>query len=84
MFELMDTQTQIIPLYTGDISSTMKASEILLSSGIYAPGIRPPTVPKNKCRIRMSLMATHSEEHIDRAMESFREMRKKGLMTKHK
>ena len=76
---IMDTKTQIIPVFTGDISSTMKASEILLEKGIFAPGIRPPTVPKNKCRIRLSLMSTHTEEHIDKAIEIFRSLKDEGI-----
>ena len=70
-FNIMDTETQIIPILTEDASLTMKASEFLLKNGIFAPGIRPPTVPKNKCRIRTSIMATHTDEHIDRAIEVF-------------
>ncbi|MBU1061521.1 MAG: 8-amino-7-oxononanoate synthase [Candidatus Omnitrophica bacterium] len=81
-FDIMDTKTQIIPVSTGDISSTMKASESLLNNGIYAPGIRPPTVPKNKCRIRVSLMATHSNDHIDRAIETFGKLKLKSKKAK--
>ncbi len=74
-FDIMDTKTQIIPVWIGDASSTMEASEILLKNNIFAPGIRPPTVAKTKCRIRTSLMATHTQEHIDRAIEAFRRIR---------
>ncbi len=71
---IMDTRTQIIPVCTENISSTMKASKVLLGRGIFAPGIRPPTVPKNKCRIRLSLMSVHTDEHIDKAIEAFRSL----------
>ncbi len=77
---IMDTKTQIIPVFTGDISSTMKASGVLLEKGIFAPGIRPPTVPKNKCRIRLSLMSTHTEGHIDKAIEVFRSLKNEGIL----
>jgi len=69
--DIMDTKTQIIPVHIGDIQSTMDAARVLFENGIFAPGIRPPTVPKNKCRIRTSLMATHSEEHLDKIIEVF-------------
>jgi len=78
-FDIMDTKTQIIPIYTGDVPSTMKAAELLLNMGIFAPGIRPPTVPKNKCRIRTSLMATHTAAHIDKAIEAFRQIKAQHL-----
>lgn len=74
-FDIMEAKTQIIPVRTGDVRSTMKAAEILLDRGIFAPGIRPPTVPKAKCRIRTSIMATHTKEHIDRAIEAFRRIK---------
>lgn len=74
-FDIVDTDTQIIPVYTGDISSTMAASEFLFRNGVFAPGIRPPTVPSNKCRIRISLMATHTSEQLDRVIDVFRGLR---------
>jgi len=73
-FDTMGSETQIIPILTGDISSTMRSAERLFKMGIFAPGVRPPTVPKNKCRIRTSLMATHTDEHIDRAIKAFKEL----------
>lgn len=78
-FNIMDTKMQIIPICTGDASSTMKASGFLLKNGIFAPGIRPPTVPKTSCRIRTSLMATHTEEHIDRVIDVFRRIKNEGV-----
>jgi len=78
-FDIMDTKTQIIPVCIGEADLTMKASEALLNNNIFAPGIRPPTVPKAKCRIRTSLMATHTEEHIDRAIEAFRSIKHEGV-----
>lgn len=73
-FDVMESETQIIPIYTGTIEATMTASRILHEEGIFAPGIRPPTVSKNKCRIRASLMATHTEEHIERSINAFKRL----------
>ncbi len=78
-FDIMDTKTQIIPVWVGEASNTMKIAEFLLKNNIFAPGIRPPTVAKSKCRIRTSLMATHTEEHIDNAIEIFRRIKNEGL-----
>ncbi len=44
----LDSKTQIIPICIGDASAAMKASEFLLKNGIFAPGIRPPTVPRHR------------------------------------
>ena len=79
-FDTMGSETQIIPVLTGDISCTMRSAERLFEMGVFAPGVRPPTVPKNKSRIRTSIMATHTDEHIDRVIEAFKKLRK-GTVT---
>ena len=77
--DIMDTQTQIIPIRTTDLSSTMKAAEFLFNEGIFAPGIRPPTVAKTKCRIRASLIATHTKEQIERVIDVLKKAKDKGF-----
>ena len=74
-FNIMGSETQIVPIYIKDAPVTMKTAEFLFKNGIFAPGIRPPTVPKAKCRIRTSLMATHTEEHIDNVVGVFRRLK---------
>lgn len=76
---IMETESQIIPIRTQDAHLTMRAAEFLLENGIFAPGIRPPTVPKAKCRIRASMMATHTEEHIGKAIEVFKRGKDAGI-----
>nr|MBL0699926.1 pyridoxal phosphate-dependent aminotransferase family protein [Desulfobacterales bacterium] len=65
--------TPIIPIIIGDADRTMKFADALLQKGVYAPGIRPPTVPENQSRIRVSLMSSHTEDQIDRALSVFEE-----------
>ncbi|MBU1932391.1 MAG: 8-amino-7-oxononanoate synthase [Candidatus Omnitrophica bacterium] len=74
-FDTMESETQIIPVLTGDVSNTMRTAERLFEMGVFAPGVRPPTVPKNKCRIRVSIMATHKDAHIDKVIDSFRRLK---------
>lgn len=71
-----DSQSQILPLIIGDAGACMKLSEELLSRGIFAQGIRPPTVPQGTSRLRITVMATHTDEHIRRALEAFEELRR--------
>ena len=61
--------TQIIPVLTGDAESTMRFSEVLLEEGILLQGIRPPTVPAGACRLRCTVMASHSRQDLDWAAE---------------
>ncbi len=62
------SETQIIPLMIGSTEETMEAADELLRLGVFAQGIRPPTVPEGKGRIRTSLMASHSEQDITEAL----------------
>ena len=66
---------QIVPVRIGDAAGTMELCERLLEGGIFAQGIRPPTVPPGTSRIRFTLLATHTEEHIERALSAVQESR---------
>ncbi|MEE3716027.1 8-amino-7-oxononanoate synthase [Tumidithrix elongata RA019] len=57
-----DLASQIIALKVGDTEQTLKVAEYLKQQGIFAPAIRPPTVPT--ARIRLTLMATHTTAQI--------------------
>jgi 8-amino-7-oxononanoate synthase len=72
-YSLGNGSSQILPLIVGDAGACMKMSEYLLSRGVFAQGIRPPTVPPGTSRLRITLMATHSPEQIKRALELFHE-----------
>jgi 8-amino-7-oxononanoate synthase len=69
-FDTLDSQSPIIPLLVGDTDAACSLSEALLAHGIYAPAIRPPTVPAGTSRIRMSVTAGHRPEQIDYALEA--------------
>jgi len=58
------SRTQIVPLRVGEAGLTMELSERLLERGVFAQGIRPPTVPEGSSRLRFSVMATHSEDEL--------------------
>lgn len=57
-------RSPIIPLIVGEEGKTSALSEGLKSRGYWVNGIRPPTVPEGTSRLRITLMATHSEEDI--------------------
>ncbi|HXR31844.1 MAG TPA: 8-amino-7-oxononanoate synthase [Solirubrobacterales bacterium] len=61
------SQTQIVPLEVGDAELTMALCERLLERGIFAQGIRPPTVPEGSSRLRFTVMATHGAEQLQDA-----------------
>jgi len=64
-----------VPLVVGDAAATMSLSAALLARGIFVQGIRPPTVPPGTSRLRFTLMATHTDEHVDRALAALAAVR---------
>jgi len=72
------SETPIVPVLIGDSGKTLKAAERIYELGIYATGIRPPTVAEGRARIRMTLMATHTEKDIDQAIEIFGRLKDEG------
>jgi glycine C-acetyltransferase/8-amino-7-oxononanoate synthase len=70
-FEVPDGDSQILPVLIGDNDRTMQLSAKLLARGVFVQGIRPPTVPQGTARLRLTPMATHRPEHIERAIHAF-------------
>jgi glycine C-acetyltransferase/8-amino-7-oxononanoate synthase len=62
-----DSETQIIPLEVGEAERTMELCELVLGRGVFAQGIRPPTVPEGSSRLRFTVMATHRAGELERA-----------------
>jgi 8-amino-7-oxononanoate synthase len=61
------SSTQIVPVEVGETGSTMELCERALERGVFAQGIRPPTVPEGTSRLRFTVMATHGVEELQRA-----------------
>lgn len=67
-FDTMKSETQIIPILIKDNLKTMELSQSLFNQGLFAVGIRPPSVPLDTSRIRLSVMATHTKKDMDQAL----------------
>lgn len=63
-WQLMPSETAVQPLLVGGNHAVVKVSEFLQQHQILVPAIRPPTVPKNTARLRISLSAAHSEADV--------------------
>jgi 8-amino-7-oxononanoate synthase len=76
-FQLPPLPSHIVPLRVrgGDPRLAMDTSEALLARGIFAQGIRPPTVPSGSARLRFALMATHTPAQLDLALTALAELR---------
>ncbi|MFN8216968.1 MAG: 8-amino-7-oxononanoate synthase [Solirubrobacterales bacterium] len=61
------SSTQIVPVEVGAAETTMALCEEALAAGVFAQGVRPPTVPEGSSRLRFTVMATHGTEELERA-----------------
>ncbi|WP_432800275.1 aminotransferase class I/II-fold pyridoxal phosphate-dependent enzyme [Poriferisphaera sp. WC338] len=66
--------TPIIPLILGDAAAAIQAAKSLLDHGFYAPAIRPPTVAPGSERVRISLRADLSDDHLNRLIQAIEEL----------
>lgn len=62
---LLDSDSPIQPLVIGEDQMAMDISELLREQGIWVSAIRPPTVPQNTARLRMTITAEHTTKMID-------------------
>lgn len=65
---VLDSDSQIVPVWTGTPEAARALSMQLSARGIDAPAIRPPTVPPGECRLRLSFTLSHGEADIDRLL----------------
>jgi len=73
-FSIGNGTTHIVPIMTGTAETTMQFSAQLLEEGLFVQGIRPPTVPAGACRLRCTVMATHTVEDLTEAVEKISEV----------
>ena len=62
--------TQIVPVLVGEAEAALALSRELEERGVLAVAIRPPTVPPGTSRVRFSLMATHDDADLERALDA--------------
>jgi glycine C-acetyltransferase/8-amino-7-oxononanoate synthase len=70
-FRMTPTVSPILPILIGDAAKALAFAEQLLAHGVYAPAIRPPTVPDKTSRIRVTVTSEHTPEQIDEALRTF-------------
>jgi 8-amino-7-oxononanoate synthase len=63
---MLPSRTAIQPLMIGDNSCVLQLAERCRQQGFWLSAIRPPTVPAGKARLRITLTALHTTEHIER------------------
>jgi 8-amino-7-oxononanoate synthase len=70
-YDIGMSETPIIPILIGDLGEMIVLWKSLFDAGIFTNPVIPPAVPENSCRLRISMMATHTNEQIDFVLDAF-------------
>ncbi len=73
------TVSQIVPLVVGEARRALELSGALAERGIWAPAIRPPSVPAGAARLRISLSFAHDDAMVERLVNALNEVRGAAL-----
>jgi 8-amino-7-oxononanoate synthase len=72
-FELLSQAGPIIPILLGPADKALTLGQALLERGVFAPAIRPPTVPEGSSRLRLAVSAAHEESDMHLAARALSE-----------
>ncbi len=83
-FDIGSSSTHIIPLMIGSSEAAVRVSEELFVQGFFVAAIRPPTVPPQTARLRISLQSHHTQEQIDGLIHALIELKQNGLIPENR
>ncbi len=72
-FPVAPAEMPIVPVIVGSEHDTMRLCQAALEGGVFAQGIRPPTVPSGTSRLRLAAMATHTPAELRQAAHTLGE-----------
>lgn len=76
-YDVAPTESPIVPILTGELTSTVMAWCRLMELGVYVNAVLPPAASP---RLRASFTANHTQEHLDRVIEAFQIVADEGLL----
>ncbi|HUP90281.1 MAG TPA: aminotransferase class I/II-fold pyridoxal phosphate-dependent enzyme [Longimicrobiales bacterium] len=76
-YDIGKSETPIVPVLIGDLEKMLVFWKEIFDAGVFTNPVTPPAVPDNSCRLRISMMATHTDEHIDFVLDAFAAVGKK-------
>lgn len=69
-FDTGPSETPIVPILIGPLDKTLVMWRKVFDAGIFTNPVVPPAVPPSQCRLRTSVMATHTADQIDYCVET--------------
>ena len=73
-FEIGDTESPIIPLYVRDIDKTFLVTALAFEAGVFINPVIPPACAPQDTLVRFALMATHTEEQVERGVQTLKKI----------
>jgi 8-amino-7-oxononanoate synthase len=71
-FDTMNSTTPIIPVLIKDSARALDISRHLFKQGVFVQAIRPPTVPVNTARLRLTVTAAHTRDNLEQLLNALR------------
>ena len=68
-FEIGDTESPIIPLYVRDVDKTFLVTKLAFDNGVFINPVIPPACAPQDTLVRFALMATHTEEQVEKGVQ---------------
>lgn len=68
-FEIGETESPIIPLYVHDVDKTFQVTKLAFDNGVFINPVIPPACAPQDTLVRFALMATHTEEQVERGVQ---------------
>ncbi|MBO7579211.1 MAG: aminotransferase class I/II-fold pyridoxal phosphate-dependent enzyme [Prevotella sp.] len=73
-FEIGETESPIIPLYVRDVEKTFLVTALAFNSGVFINPVIPPACAPQDTLVRFALMATHTEEQVERGVQALKKI----------
>ena len=73
-FEIGETASPIIPLYVHDVEKTFVVTKLAFDAGVFINPVIPPACAPQDTLVRFALMATHTEEQVERGVQALKKV----------
>lgn len=73
-FEIGETESPIIPLYVRDVEKTFLVTKLAYDNGVFINPVIPPACAPQDTLVRFALMATHTEEQVERGVQALKKI----------
>lgn len=81
-FEIGETQSPIIPLYVRDVDKTFLVTKLAFDDGVFINPVIPPACAPQDTLVRFALMATHTEEQVEKGVQVLKKIFKEQNIIK--